>query len=194
MGSDPIERTLGDSGKEQPPVFALVIYIPGPLGEFLDDLRRELVPGCNPHAHVSLLPPRPLSVDWKVASRQAASIMETWSPFEVELTTVEVFPATDVVYVEVGDGAHELHRMHRTINTGPLQFADPFPYHPHSTLAQGLDPGRVAEIRASAIRRWNEYRGSRRFLAESAMFVRSTRTDCWIDLAEYELGRSAVKS
>jgi len=26
-------------------VFALVIYIPDPLGRFLDDLRRELVPG-----------------------------------------------------------------------------------------------------------------------------------------------------
>ena len=51
-------------------VFALVIYIPDPLGRFLDDLRRELVPGCNPHAHVSVLPPRPLAVDWQVASEQ----------------------------------------------------------------------------------------------------------------------------
>jgi hypothetical protein len=44
-------------------VFALVIYIGDPLGRFLDDLRRELSPQCNPHAHVSVLPPRPLSVD-----------------------------------------------------------------------------------------------------------------------------------
>ena len=41
-------------------VFALVVYIPGPLGVFLDELRRELVPHYNPHAHVSVLPPRPL--------------------------------------------------------------------------------------------------------------------------------------
>ena len=38
-------------------VFALVVYIPDPLGRFLDDLRRELVPHYNPHAHVSVLPP-----------------------------------------------------------------------------------------------------------------------------------------
>ncbi len=49
-------------------VFALVIYIPDPLGRFLDDLRTALVPGCNPHAHVSVLPPRPLAVDWQVAA------------------------------------------------------------------------------------------------------------------------------
>ena len=55
-------------------VFALVIYIPDPLGRFLDDLRRELVPGCNPHAHVSVLPPRPLAVDWQVASEQVKAL------------------------------------------------------------------------------------------------------------------------
>ena len=38
--------------------FALVIYIPDPLGRFLDDLRRELAPDCVPHAHVSVLPPQ----------------------------------------------------------------------------------------------------------------------------------------
>ena len=33
-------------------VFALVTYIPAPLGEFLDQLRRELVPRDDPRAHV----------------------------------------------------------------------------------------------------------------------------------------------
>ena len=55
-------------------VFALVIYIPDPLGRFLDDLRTELVPGCNPHAHVSVLPPRPLAVDWQVAERAGEGV------------------------------------------------------------------------------------------------------------------------
>src|ERR1035438_9490908 len=57
-------------------VFALVIYIHDPLGSFLDDLRRQLVPGCNPHAHVSVLPPRPLAVDWQGSfpSRNTSSL------------------------------------------------------------------------------------------------------------------------
>ena len=43
--------------------FALVAYIPDPLGRFLDDLRVELTPDCKPRAHVTILPPRPLCDD-----------------------------------------------------------------------------------------------------------------------------------
>src|ERR1700738_4010261 len=86
-------------------VFALVVYIPDPLGAFLDDLRRELVPLYKPHAHVSVLPPRPLSVDWQEASRQARAVTESWEPFEVELTRVDMFPVSEVIYIEVGRGA-----------------------------------------------------------------------------------------
>src|SRR5664279_3998342 len=136
MGSDPIERSCRVPPEERLNIFALVIYIPGPLGKFLDDLRRELVPGCNPHAHVSLLPPRPLAVDWQVASDQVRSITDRWTPFEVELTGIEIFPVTDVIYIEVGAGASELRRIHTAMNAGPLGFQDPFPYHPHITLAQ----------------------------------------------------------
>ena len=57
-------------------VFALVLYVPSPLGIFLDNLRRELAPACNPHAHVSLLPPRSVAVSWEEASAQAGS---TWA-------------------------------------------------------------------------------------------------------------------
>src|ERR1700730_8846823 len=81
-------------------VYALVIYIPDPLGRFLDDLRRELMPQYNPHAHVSVLPPRPLAVDWSVASGQVRSLTEAWAPFEIELTEVGIFPVTDVIYLQ----------------------------------------------------------------------------------------------
>ena len=59
-------------------------------------------------------------------------------PFDVELTEIGIFPVTNVVYVEVGEGAAELERMHRAMNTGPLGFKEPFPYHPHVTLAQEI--------------------------------------------------------
>jgi hypothetical protein len=67
-------------------VFALVIYIPNPLGRFLDDLRLALVPDCNPHAHVSVLPPRPIAGDWQVAREQARGLAASWKPFEITLT------------------------------------------------------------------------------------------------------------
>src|SRR5215470_14745545 len=85
--------------EERLSIFALVIYIPGTLGRFLDDLRRELVPHSNPHAHVSVLPPRPLAVDWRKASGQVRSVLGSWTPFEIELTDIAVFPVTDVVYI-----------------------------------------------------------------------------------------------
>ena len=173
-------------------VFAVVVYIPSPLGSFLDELRRELVPHCNPHAHVSVLPPRPLAVDWSVASDQARTLSEGWAPFDVELTSVEVFPSTDVIYIEIGAGAKELYAFHSAMNTSALAFKEPFPYHPHITLAQEVPHERVGELTESARRQWKEFSGSRTFRAERAVFVRNTVSNFWLDLAEFSLGGVAV--
>src|SRR4051794_39189880 len=127
-------------------VFALVIYIPDPLGRFLDDLRRELVPGCNPHAHVSVLPPRPLAVDWQVASQQVKECAESWAPFEIVLDRIRIFPVTNVIYLELGAGAEEMYRIHAATNTDALAFAEPFTYHPHITLAQEIAPADVEAV------------------------------------------------
>src|SRR3982750_2012911 len=83
-------------------VFALVIYVPDPLGSFLDDMRRALVPGCNPHAHVSVLPPRPLGGDWQMAREQVRTLAEAWTPFDITLSGVAIFPVTKVIYIELG--------------------------------------------------------------------------------------------
>jgi 2'-5' RNA ligase len=173
---------------ERPNVFALVIYVPDPLGRFLDDLRRELVPHYNPHAHVSVLPPRSLSVAWETASSQARALTESWAPFDVDLTTVGIFPVTQVIYLEVGAGGPELHRLHAAMNEAALACNEPFTYHPHITLAQDVAPECVADLHELARRRWAEYRGPRSFRAEHAVFVQNTHDNCWVDLAEYTLG------
>ena len=188
MGSDPNAAHCRVPAEERLNVFALVIYIGGPLGLFLDDLRRELVPSYNPHAHVSVLPPRVLAGDWMEASNQARALIEGWPPFEVELTDVNIFPATNVVYLEIGKGAPELVNMHRAMNQGPLEFDEPFAYHPHITLAQETPVDSVASVYAEARRRWQEYSGPRTFRADHAVFVQNTLNNCWIDLAEYHFG------
>lgn len=187
MGSDSIQRAVLIPPEQRLNVFALVIYIPGPLGKFLDDLRRKLVPGCNPHAHVSLLPPRPLSVDWKIASEQVRTVMSGWAPFEIELTGIQIFPVTDVIYIEIGAGATELREMHAAMNTGSLEFQDPFPYHPHITLAQELPPEKVAATSEMARQLWSEFSGPRQFAAANAVFVQNSLRNEWIDLAAYSL-------
>ncbi len=184
---------MGSPTEERLNVFALVIYIADPLGQFLDGLRRELAPNSNPHAHVSILPPRPVSVDWREAAEQARSMAESWTPFDVELTEIARFKATDVIYAEVGKGSAELEKMHDTVNAGLLDFREPFPYHPHVTLAQEIPEIQVTQVHDLARKRWREYRGERTFRAERMAFVQNTVRNCWIDLAEYSLGAIPAK-
>lgn len=174
-------------------LFALVIYVPDPLGRFLDDLRRELAPQDNPHAHVSVLPPRPLAGDWPAASEQVRALTDERAPFAIELTDIRVFPVTDVVYLELGIGASELCHLHGAMNCRTLEFPEPFAYHPHLTLAQEIRHSDVAAVRDTAVRRWREYPGPRSFRAERAVLVQNTLHNCWIDLAEYALGAVAVR-
>ena len=190
MHSDPMEDPSRIPPDPPLNVFAIVMYIPGPLGIFLDDLRRELVPHCNPHAHVSVLPPRSLAVEWEAASRRARALTESWPAFDVELTGMRTFPVTEVIYIELGAGAGELRRMHAAMSTGALEFPEPFPYHPHITLAQELPHEQVAAADELARRRWREFEGERRFRAARATFVQNTPGNCWVDLAEYSLKKT----
>jgi 2'-5' RNA ligase len=190
MPSDPGEGPVSIPPDQRLNVFALVMYIRGPLGVFLDDLRRELAPRCNPHAHVSVLPPRSLSVDWKIASAQVRILTEDRAAFHVELAGIRIFPVTDVIYIELGAGAAQLRQMHAAMNAGPLEFPEPFPYHPHITLAQELPHDQVAGAQHLAERRWREFTGKRRFRADRATFVQNSLGNCWIDLAEYPLRKT----
>jgi 2'-5' RNA ligase superfamily len=197
MSSEKNGASVGRSGgvlaEERLNVFALVVYIPDPLGQFLDDLRRELVPAYKPCAHVSVLPPRPLAVDWRLASGELRALAQKWAPFDIELTEIGVFPVTDVIYFELGQGAAELQEMHAAMASRRLAFQEPFAYHPHVTLAQEIPHSQVDGLREQAQLRWREYDGPRRFRANSAVFVQSTLTGCWVDLAEYPLGTRVAR-
>jgi 2'-5' RNA ligase len=188
MGCDPNGMLYQIPAEQRLNVFALVIYIPDPLGRFLDDLRKELVPGCNPHAHVSVLPPRPIAVDWQLASEQVRRCASSRAAFDVTLGCVSIFPVTNVIYIELATGADELFEMHSAMNSDALAFDEPFEYHPHITLAQEISPGSVAEVEGKARRMWDAYSGPRTFRAGRASFVQNTLGNCWIDLSHTELG------
>ena len=167
---------------------ALVTYLPEPLRQFLDDLRLELVPGCKPHAHVTVLPPRPITigcVDSAAVEAQQRSV--EFSPFEIEIGDVATFPKTNVVYLEIGRGSQVLHAMHDAMNAGSLAYEEPFEFHPHITLAQDLTLEQSIERAELARGRWSEFRHSRRFHAETLTFVQNIGNNCWVDLAECPL-------
>ena len=82
--------------------------------------------------------------------------------------------------------------MHDTLNLNALSFAEPYVYHPHVTLAQGLDPADVEEATKLAKARWKEFQYSRAFEVEMLTFVQNTIANQWLDLVAYELGGVAV--
>ena len=173
--------------------FALVIYIPDPLARFLDDLRLELVAGCRPRAHVTVLPPR-LLADVEASRGQAGAMAADTASFELEAGEVEIFPKTNVIFLGLRGGVRALHAMHAAMNAGALAFDEPFEYHPHITLAQEFEAPETARLAALARERWAAYTGPRTFLAETVAFVQNTEGNCWLDLAVFELGTVVGKS
>jgi|SRR5581483_1380129 len=172
----------------QPPIlYALVIYLPEPLGSFLDHLRLELVPNCKPHAHVSVLPPRSLSVPPEAAIDEAQRVLAGFPPFEIELGSIQIFPVTNVIYISLKRGAEHLMQMHRKLNEGALAFDEPFAYHPHVTVGQEIEPQKVQIVFDTAREHWLDYRGPRVFRAERATFVQNQDGRKWMDLAECSL-------
>jgi 2'-5' RNA ligase len=167
--------------------FALVAYIPPPLGSFLDALRLELAPESAPHAHVTILPPRPIPVAPEAAWEQIYAGIRDLAAFEISAARVEVFALTSVIYLGLGNGRLQLESLHAALNSGPLGCAEPFPYHPHITIAQDILPGQFDDLRDLAVRRWAEYRGQRAFDVESITLVQNTVENRWIDLAECSL-------
>jgi 2'-5' RNA ligase len=178
----------GNNGAVPINCFALVTYIPGSLGEFLDRLRRELVPACLPRAHVTILPPRPVLVPTGEAVEQLNEWIADVPAFDIETREVEMFETTSVIYIGLGGGREELKRIHDRFNAGHLGFAEPFGYHPHVTLAQDLTPDQVSWAREEAERRWAEFKGERTFRVETITFVQNTSDNRWLDLAHWTLG------
>jgi 2'-5' RNA ligase len=190
-GAQPVGRqeSLCSPGNGSQPInsYAVVTYIPDPLGSFLDDMRRELVPNCIPHAHVTILPARALEVPVDQAWRWIRDRAEGFPAFEVETGDIEVFENTAVAYVSVRKGWDELVALHDALSQGPLQFQEPYPYHPHITVAQDFDPALLWEIADKARRLWGRYSQSRRFVVDTLTFVQATADKRWLDLAQCRL-------
>ena len=169
-------------------LFSLVAYIPDPLGTFIDRLRQELVPECNLRAHVTILPPRPLIEPPEAAAAHVRSMLREFAPFEAHLNEVEIFTMSSVVHLALTTGFVELCRLHHALNNGPAQFCEPYPYHPHVTLAQQITPEQIPAVFELARYRWAEYPQSRCFSVEKATFVQATSANTWIDLEDSSLG------
>lgn len=174
--------------------YALVAYVKSPVGEFVENLRRELHPDL-PYlaAHLTLLPPRTLRGTENAALQALASICGRVDPFEVILGEMESFaPTTPTVYIGVDHGAPQLEELHNRLNTGALAGPEDWPYIPHVTIGKMASERAAEQALEIARARWQEYSGSRRLRLERLTFVREDALNCWIDLAPVPLGGTLV--
>src|SRR6185312_13880236 len=88
--------------------FALVSYVPAPLSQFLDGLRIRLTPQAKPHAHVTVLPPRPVYADLEELKKRLTPALRDVNPFRIELGSIKVFPVSNVIYLSIAQGDSEL--------------------------------------------------------------------------------------
>jgi 2'-5' RNA ligase len=178
----------------QKPRYALVAYVKSPVGEFVENLRRELHPDL-PHlaAHLTILPPRTLAGTESSAVQTLERVCGQEEPFEVDLGTVETFvPVTPTVYIRVEGAAERMCELHERLNTQALAFHEEWPYIPHLTVVKmATEPAAEHAFRVAG-ERWARYTGSRRILLDRLTFVREDAQHCWVDLAPVPLGSRLV--
>ena len=174
--------------------YALVAYVRHPVGEFVENIRRELHPDL-PHlaAHVTILPPRPLRASEFSALETLEEICGQVSPFEIVLGGVETFvPVTPTVFIRVEHAAYLMRELHDKLNAGALSHTEEWPYMPHLTIVKMSTEVQAEQALVMARDLWAEYRGSRRIQVKELTFVREEQPNCWKDLAGITLGRTLV--
>lgn len=175
--------------------YALVTYLRNPVGEFVEQLRRELHPTtAHLAAHLTILPPRDLKGTEAAALEFLEEACSHVVPFAVDLGDVSTFlPRTPTVFIEVKQAASRMRDLHDQLCGRGLSCTESWPYTPHLTIAK-LDLDEQA--RAACVvaqERWANFLGRRQVLVEELMFVRENGGR-WQDIAPLSLGRGQLSS
>ena len=174
-------------------LYALVSYLPDPLGSFLDALRSTMGgPQASP-AHLTFLPPRPLRMDPDAASAIIRDKLRSSVAFDVELGDVRCFPLTNVLYLGLSEGSLEVRRLHDSLQSEVgLSHVEEFEYRPHITLSALVDSSEIEEARRVAAMAWSRWTLSRRFTVRDVAFLRRSSPQVWERLWTEPLAVSAA--
>jgi 2'-5' RNA ligase len=151
--------------------FALVSYIPEPLGSFLQGLRDILPNNDSSEAHITLLPPRALKLPVETVSRQARTVLRQFPPFDVELSKVRRFSETKFLYLDLGEGSSLIHDLHDALNKGDLADSEEFEFRPHLTLGGPVSPGALDSAQQQAEITWGGEHCAPRFTIQEVVFL-----------------------
>jgi len=168
--------------------YALVSYVRNALGEFVEDLRREVHPAhAHLPTHVTVLPPRPLQGTEEEAVAVLREMGKLVTPFRVELGEVESFlPTTPTVFIRISFAGYKMRELHDLMNCNGLTYTEKLPYMPHVTVAKLDTNEQAAEALQTSKIRWREYKGSHSIMIERLSFVRGSN-HTWTDLADVVL-------
>ncbi|MFD8721063.1 2'-5' RNA ligase family protein [Streptomyces sp. NPDC059629] len=121
------------------------IAVPEPHGSLLQE-RRAGFGDAAAHGiptHVTLLPPTEIDAEALAAVEgHLSEVAAVGRPFPMRLCGTGTFrPLSPVVYVRVAQGADECAWLQQRVRdaSGPLDRELQFPYHPHVTVAHGID-------------------------------------------------------
>lgn len=151
--------------------FALVSYTPEPLRSWLMTLRESLPVEANSEPHVTILPPRPLTVGPDEAQQKIASVLDSCPRFEIQLSEICAFPETNVLYLDVNEGAETLHKLHSQLNAGEFYFQECFDFHPHVTIGGPVPPAELETVSSKAAEAWRTALCPARFEIQEVSFV-----------------------
>ncbi|TDC62700.1 2'-5' RNA ligase family protein [Streptomyces hainanensis] len=121
------------------------IAVPEPHGSALQSRRLGFgdAAAAGIPTHVTLLPPTEVpAADRPLIEDHLAAVARAGRPFPMRLRGTDTFrPVSPVVYLRVVAGATACDRLQRRVRAagGPLDRQLGFPYHPHVTLAHGID-------------------------------------------------------
>ncbi|MFE9447203.1 2'-5' RNA ligase family protein [Streptomyces sp. NPDC006739] len=121
------------------------IAVPEPHGSLLQE-RRAGFGDAAAHGiptHVTLLPPTEIDgADLPAVEAHLTEVAAAGRPFPMRLSGTSTFrPLSPVVYLRVVEGAEDCARLQQQIRdaSGPMARELQFPYHPHVTIAHGID-------------------------------------------------------
>ncbi len=175
--------------------YAVVAYLSGPLAEFVQGLRSQLVPReAHVRPHLTLLAPRVLESPPEKLHSALQRICYKEPPLRVSFGEVESFvPSTSTVYLRIHEGAGELCHLHQRLNQYGFRAEESWPYVAHVTLAKLEDDRAALEAMKEGQRQWSLYAGMREFRIEKLTLVREVTPDLWDDLATVVLIPAALR-
>ncbi len=135
---------IGQSGGSPVPhadSLGVIISLPPALAEQLSERRGQY---GGPAAavvppHITLVSGRAKEA-WHDAADHVRQVAASGEPFVISLRGTGTFePISPVVFLKVADGAQDCAQLHEQLLEGPLEHLLDFDFHPHLTIAHGLE-------------------------------------------------------